>query len=62
MGGRLSDSAECVDSSVAVMVYAAVALYLTVNCAEMNIQVLSYDFFAHFVLEGHFYVVSLLRG
>jgi hypothetical protein len=36
---------------VVVTVYSAVALYLTVNCADVHVQVLSYHFFAHFVLE-----------
>ena len=34
-----------------VMMHAAIAPDLTVNCADVHIQVLSYHFFAHFVLE-----------
>jgi hypothetical protein len=36
---------------VVIMILAAIALYLAVNCADMYFQVLSYHFFAHFVLE-----------
>ena len=36
---------------VVVMVLSAITLYLTVNCADVHLQVLSYHFFAHFVLE-----------
>jgi hypothetical protein len=36
---------------VVVMILAPIALYLAVNCADMYFQVLSYHFFAHFVLE-----------
>ena len=36
---------------VVVAVHSTIALYLTVDCADMHVQVLSNHFFAHFVLE-----------
>ena len=47
----LASVALALGKPVVVTVLPAVALYLTVNRAYMHVQVLSYHFFAHFVLE-----------